>query len=65
MAAISKLSVVMSMIMIFANVLSLSSEPTIGASPAVLPYATPPNMSSFFRGEFVGKSSSSQHCYKI
>ncbi|CAK7328390.1 unnamed protein product [Dovyalis caffra] len=48
MAAITKLSVLISMIMVFANVLALTSEPTIGASPAVLPYVNAPNMSSFF-----------------
>ncbi|KAJ6420861.1 hypothetical protein OIU84_028271 [Salix udensis] len=49
MAAIAKLSVVVSMILFFDNVLARTSEPaTIGASPAVLPYVTAPNMSSFF-----------------
>uniref|UniRef100_A0A6N2MVC2 Uncharacterized protein n=1 Tax=Salix viminalis TaxID=40686 RepID=A0A6N2MVC2_SALVM len=49
MAAIAKLSVAVSMILFFDNVLARTSEPaTIGASPAVLPYVTAPNMSSFF-----------------
>ncbi|KAI5558536.1 hypothetical protein BDE02_17G048900 [Populus trichocarpa] len=48
MAVITKVSVVIPMIMFFASVLALTSEPTIGASPAVLPYVNAPNMSSFF-----------------
>ncbi|KAG6742714.1 hypothetical protein POTOM_053637 [Populus tomentosa] len=47
MAVITKVSVVIPMIMFFASVLALTGEPTIGASPAVLPYVNAPNMSSF------------------
>lgn len=38
----------MSVVLLFSNVLALSSNPTITASPAVLPDVTAPNMSSFF-----------------
>ncbi|KAJ9132878.1 hypothetical protein P3X46_033704 [Hevea brasiliensis] len=39
----------MSVVILFSNVLlALSSDPMITASPAVLPYVTAPDMSSFF-----------------
>ncbi|KAG8656029.1 hypothetical protein MANES_04G092250v8 [Manihot esculenta] len=41
-------SAAMLLVILFCNLLALSSEPMIAASPAVLPYVTAPNMSSFF-----------------
>ncbi|XP_058003469.1 uncharacterized protein LOC110636664 [Hevea brasiliensis] len=37
-----------SLVILFSNLLALSSEHMIAASPAVLPYVTAPNISSFF-----------------
>ncbi|GAV59524.1 hypothetical protein CFOL_v3_03055, partial [Cephalotus follicularis] len=47
---ITHLSVAIPMVIFLANlhILCSSSEPTIAASPAVLPYVTAPNMSLFF-----------------
>ncbi|XP_012067336.1 uncharacterized protein LOC105630199 [Jatropha curcas] len=45
---ISSTSLSIFIIILFSNALSLASEPVITASPAVLPYVTAPNMSSFF-----------------
>ncbi|KAL4652992.1 hypothetical protein ACB092_01G269800 [Castanea dentata] len=50
MATLTKSCAALSMVICFAilHASSSTSEPTISASPAVSPYVTPPNMSSFF-----------------
>ncbi|KAF5479257.1 hypothetical protein F2P56_000093, partial [Juglans regia] len=50
MATITNFCAALSVAIIFAisNAPSSTSEPTISASPSVLPYVTAPNMSSFF-----------------
>ncbi|KAK9271719.1 hypothetical protein L1049_002082 [Liquidambar formosana] len=50
MAIITKFTAFLLVIIFVANLHALSStaEPTIAASPAVLPYVASPNMSSFF-----------------
>lgn len=50
MATVTKFCAALSMVIFFAILHGRSStcEPAISASPAVLPYVTAPNMSSFF-----------------
>ncbi|KAI4348375.1 hypothetical protein L6164_009106 [Bauhinia variegata] len=52
MATVTKLSALTFLLVLFANFPSLSSttkpQPTISASPGVLPYVTAPDISSFF-----------------
>ncbi|KAJ7976293.1 Pentatricopeptide repeat-containing protein [Quillaja saponaria] len=61
MAAITKLSLVLSIVILFAKLRGLSStnDPTISASPALLPCTTAPNMCSFFPSPSAQQPSSS------
>ncbi|GMY12992.1 mitochondrial phosphate carrier protein 3, mitochondrial-like [Fagus crenata] len=61
MATITKSCAALSIVICFAILYapSSTSEPTISASPAVSPYVTAPNMSSFFNSPSVQRPLSS------